>query len=388
VRQRLPYGERPSAGLAAQASAKRAENLMSQNAYIVEPDRQVLNRRQLIDASVALAGGLALEATIPARAQDAHAMQQGAQPKLTTSEIGLTSELISPDFPFEPHYADVLGSRMHYVDIGQGPPTALFLHGNPTSSYLWRNVIPHVATRARCIAPDLIGMGKSDKPAIAYRVADHAAYFEGLLATLGLDRARRDLVLVVHDWGSALGLDWARRHESTVKGLAFMEFIPPYPTWQDFPSRMREPFKAFRNPEIGRRLIIDENAFVEQGLPASVVRSLTDVEMQHYREPFREPKAREPTWRFPNELPIAGEPVDVYAMANAYHAWLFETDLPKLMFWASPGALISEERAAWYAHKLRNCRSVHIGPGRHFIQEDNPHLIGREVAAWIARDLT
>lgn len=294
-------------------------------------------------------------------------------------------EAISAEFPFEPHYLEVKGSRVHYLDVGEGEVIAVFLHGNPTSSYLWRNVIPHVARRARCIAPDLIGLGKSDKPDISYRIAEHAEYLEGFLAKLGLEGAERKIVLVLHDWGSALGLDWARRHEGLVKGLVLMEFIIRYETWLDFPERGRELFKSIRSPEIGREIIIDRNEFVERILPASIVRTLSEAEMTAYRAPFLEPKHRESTWRFPNELPIAGEPVDVYTMAAAYERWLLETDLPKLFFWGSPGALISEERAAWYAQNLRRCKAVHVGEGRHFIQEDHPHLIGNEIEAWIAR---
>lgn len=164
-----------------------------------------------------------------------------------------------------------------------------------------------------------------------------------------------------------------------------MEFITRFPTWLDFPERGRERFKAFRAPGTGVERIIEKNEFVEQILPASIVRPLSDVEMKEYRAPFLEPKHREPTWRFPNELPIAGEPVDVYAMATAYEQWLLETDLPKLFFWDSPGALILEEKAAWYAQHLRNCRAIYVGEGRHFIQEDHPHLVGKDIESWIAR---
>jgi haloalkane dehalogenase len=298
------------------------------------------------------------------------------------------STSISAEYAFEPHYIDVRGSRMHYVDVGKGDIDVLFLHGNPTSSYLWRNIIPLVAPVARCIAPDLIGMGKSDKPPISYRIAEHAEYLEDFIAALKLGRESSSLVLVLHDWGSALGLDWTRRHEASVCGLALMEFIVPFPTWLDFRASGRELFKAFRTPDIGRKLIIEQNAFVERVLPAGVVRGLSEVEMQHYRLPFSEPQHREPTWRFPNELPIAGSPVDVCAMAEAYHTWLLETQIPKLMFWASPGAFISERDAAWYARALHKCRSVHIGPGGHFVQEDNPDLIGRTIASWIVDGFT
>ncbi|MBL6751939.1 MAG: haloalkane dehalogenase [Nevskia sp.] len=284
-------------------------------------------------------------------------------------------------------YAEVSvrGSRMRYAELGSGLYTALFLHGNPTSSYLWRNVVPHVAAQARCVVPDLIGMGGSDKPAIAYRIADHLAYVDEFIRTLDLDRDR--LVLVLHDWGSALGLDWARRHAERVRGLALMEFIPPMPGWDDMPAPLRPLFRQFRTEDAGRRLIIEQNAFIEQVLPGAVARGLTPVEMEHYRAPFREPATREPLWRFPNELPIAGEPADTYAFAQRYHDWLLGSAMPKLLFWGTPGALITPDRAAWYAARLQNCQTVDIGPGIHYLQEDNPHLIGREIAAWLGRGL-
>ena len=276
-------------------------------------------------------------------------------------------------------FVDVLGSRMAYVEVGSGP-TVLFLHGNPTSSYLWRNVIPHVAPGARCIAPDLIGMGRSDKPAIAYRVEDQARYLEAFIAALGLE----SVVFVLHDWGSALGLDWARRHADRVRGLALMEFITPVPTWLDMSERGAAFFRAFRDPEQGRRLLVDQNAFIEQLLPASIVRTLAAEEMDAYRRPFLDPADREPVYRFPNELPIAGAPADVWAMARAYDAWLLETETPKLLFWADPGALVSPAKAAWYVQRLKACRSVPLGPGVHYVQEDHPEVIGREIAAWLS----
>jgi haloalkane dehalogenase len=276
-------------------------------------------------------------------------------------------------------YAEVLGSRMAYVDEGHGSPV-LFQHGNPTSSYIWRNVIPHVAPHARCIAPDLIGFGQSDKPNIAYRAEDHSRYFDALMDALDLD----GVVLVLHDWGSALGLDWARRHPGRVRGLVLMELIWPIPTWADLSPQRATNFKLFRDPEQGRRLLIDENRFVEQVLPNGVVRGLTAEELDAYRRPFLTPAHREPVYRFPNELPIAGSPIDVYAMVNAYHDWLLETDVPKLFFWAEPGALISPERAAWYQKHLKGCRSVGLGAGRHYMQEDHADTIGKDIASWLA----
>ena len=231
-------------------------------------------------------------------------------------------------------YAEVLGSKMAYVDEGAGEagtPVALLLHGNPTSSYLWRNVIPHITPHMRCLAPDLIGFGHSDKPDIPYRVEDHARYLETFIETLQLN----DVILILHDWGSALGLDWARRHPTRIRGLALMEFLRPIPTWLDLGPQAYEFLKAFRHPVMGRKLIIDDNAFIEKGLPDGIVRELSPEEMAEYRRPFLDPKHREPIHRFPNELPIAGTPSDVYAMAMAYHDWLLETETPKIFFHAT-----------------------------------------------------
>ncbi len=275
-------------------------------------------------------------------------------------------------------HVEVLGSRIAYIDEGEGC-SVLFLHGNPTSSYLWRNIIPHVAPHARCIAPDLIGMGRSDKPRIGYRIEDHVCYLQAFIGELRLG----PLVLVVHDWGSALGLDWARRHVDQVRGLALMEFITPIPTWQDMGERGAGFFRAFRDPEQGRNLLIEQNAFIEQVLPASMIRKLTPDEMTAYRRPFLDPANREPVYRFPNELPIAGAPADVWAMARAYHEWLLETEIPKLLFWAEPGALVSPVRAAWYSQHLKTCRAVPLGAGMHYLQEDHPDAIGREIAGWL-----
>lgn len=272
---------------------------------------------------------------------------------------------------------EVLGSRMAYVDVGEGP-VILFQHGNPTSSYLWRNVIPHVAPHARCIAPDLIGMGASDKPDLAYRVEEQASYFEALVNALEL----KDVVLVLHDWGSAIGLDWARRHEDRVRGLALMEFVTPIPTWLDIPAGPREAFRAFRS-DAGRKLLVDENRFIEQILPGGVVRELSDEEMQAYRAPFIDPASREPIYRFPNELPIAGAPVNTWAMVQAYYAWLLETEVPKLLFYADPGAFIPPSLATKLQKQWKNASSIPLGPGRHFVQEDHADTIGRQTAEWL-----
>ena len=279
---------------------------------------------------------------------------------------------------YQPKHIEVLGSQMAYIEAGDGP-VVLFQHGNPTSSYLYRNIIPLVTPHARCIAPDLMGMGQSDKPDIAYRVEDHARYFEAFIEALDL----QDVVFVLQDWGSALGLDWARRHPDRVRGIVLMEFIWPIPTWGDVAPKAAEIFRAFRS-EQGRKLLIDENRFIEQILPGGVVRPLTEAEMSAYREPFLAPASREPVYRFPNELPIAGAPADVWAMAEAYHAWLLETEIPKLFFWAEPGSLISPARAAWLSERLKACRTVPLGQGRHFLQEDHAEQIGQHIADWLS----
>ena len=290
----------------------------------------------------------------------------------------MESQTISADFPYTSHYVDVKGSRIHYVEEGSGDPI-LFLHGNPTSSYLWRNIMPHVQGHGRCIAMDLIGMGKSDKPDIGYSFFDHSKYVEGFIEQLGL----QNITLVIHDWGSALGFHYAMRNERNMKGLAFMEAIVlPIPSWDDFPAEMRQTFQAFRTPDVGWDMIVNNHVFVEQVLPGAVVRKLTEVEMDHYRAPFVDPPTRKPVWRWPNEIPIAGEPANVVAAVEAYNTKLQESDLPKLLFASTPGALITAAGVAWCKENLKNLKVVDIGPGIHFVQEDNPHLIGKELSDW------
>ncbi|KAH8894651.1 alpha/beta-hydrolase [Thozetella sp. PMI_491] len=295
-------------------------------------------------------------------------------------------ELIPADFPFTMRRIQVLDSHIAYVDVGNSTASAtVFLHGNPTSSYLWRNVIPHVSSKSRCIAPDLIGFGDSGKvPGLAYRVADQQRYLDAFLDAV---LPTETITLVLHDWGSALGFDWARRHQGRVVGLCFMEFVVPADSWDVFPPEVAANFRPFRDPKLGRQLLIDQNIFVEKVLPGSVIRKLTEVEMAHYRQPFLDPASREPVWRFPNEIPIAGEPADVWDKVQLYMAWLFETNIPKLFFWVSPGVIITPDTAEKFMQKLRNTRGVYLGAGRHYVQEDHPHAIGREIAQWLPESL-
>lgn len=279
--------------------------------------------------------------------------------------------------------ASVLGSSMAYRETGaEDAPVALFLHGNPTSSHIWRNILPLVSPVARCIAPDLIGFGQSDKPDIAYRFVDHVRYLDAFIEQRGITSA----YLVAQDWGTALAFHLAARRPDLVRGLAFMEFIRPMPTWQDFhqADAARETFKRFRTPGVGEAMILEANAFVERILPGGIVRKLSDDEIAPYRAPFPTPESRRPVLALPRELPIAGEPADVYAALQSAHAALAASSYPKLLFSGSPGAVVSPEFAEGFAASLKHCALLHLGPGLHFLQEDHPEAIGRSVAGWIA----
>jgi len=286
---------------------------------------------------------------------------------------------ISPD-PLAKSYATVLSKRMAYHESGSGP-AVVFLHGNPTSSYLWRNVVPHVSDRARCIVPDLIGQGDSDKlddtgPG-SYRFVEHRRYLDELLDHLDLGD---EVTFVIHDWGSALGFDWANRHRGRVAGLAFMEAIVRPVTWDEWPEAARSIFEGFRSPA-GEKMIIEKNLFVEAVLPGSILRDLTPAEHDEYRRPFVEPEHRRPTLTWPREVPIDGEPSDVHAIVADYAEWLSTSDVPKLFVNADPGAiLIGAQRE--FCRSWPNLTEVTV-KGNHFIQEDSPHEIGAAVAGWL-----
>ena len=278
----------------------------------------------------------------------------------------------------EKHRIEVLGSEMAYVDVGEGDPI-VFLHGNPTSSYLWRNVIPHVADLGRCIAPDLIGMGDSEKVSgLEYRFVDHRRYLDALLEAIGVEDA---VTLVVHDWGSALGFDWANRHRGSVAGIAYMEAIVRPVGWDDWPEGSRSIFGAMRSAA-GDEIVLDKNVFVERILPASIIRQLSDDEMDEYRRPFQNPgEDRRTTLTWPREIPIDGEPEDVVAIVDDYGRWLSTSDVPKLFIDADPGAiLVGAQRKfcrAWPNQTEARVRGIH------FVQEDSPDEIGAALRRWI-----
>ncbi len=264
----------------------------------------------------------------------------------------------------------VLDTDMSYVEVGNGDPI-VFLHGNPTSSYLWRNIIPYVSDLGRCLAPDLVGMGRSGPaPDGGYRFADHARYLDAWFDAVGVTG---DVTLVVHDWGSALGFHWAVRHPEQVKAIAYMESIVAPRQWSDFPDGRDELFRALRSPD-GERLALEENFFIETVLPNSVLRQLSDKEMDAYRAPFPTPASRMPTLIFPRELPIQGEPEDVTRIVETYGRWLSESPLPKLFIAADPGAQLVG-RAARFARTWPNQQEVTV-TGSHYLQEDSPAEIG------------
>ncbi len=278
----------------------------------------------------------------------------------------------------EKHRIEVLGSEIAYVEAGEGDPI-VFLHGNPTSSYLWRNVIPHVAGMGRCIAPDLIGMGDSDKvPGLEYRFVDHRRYLDAFFESIDIEE---NVTLVVHDWGSALGFDWANRHRGAVAGIAYMEAIVRPVSWNDWPEPSRPIFQAMRSTS-GEVIVLEKNVFVERILPSSIIRELSDEEMDEYRRPFRNPgEDRRPALTWPREVPIDGGPEDVAAIIEDYGRWLSTSDVPKLFVDADPGAiLVGSQRE--YCRSWPNQTEVRVA-GTHFIQEDSPDEIGAALGRWI-----
>ena len=287
---------------------------------------------------------------------------------------------ISANDPYERRRVRVLDTDIAYVDTGSGDPV-VFLHGNPTSSYLWRNVIPHVEPVGRCLAPDLVGMGDSGKaPVGSYRFVDHARYLDAWFEALGL---AKNVTLVVHDWGSALGFHWACRHPERVRGLAYMEAVVKPLTWEEWPQEARSIFQGMRSPA-GEEMILQKNLFIERILPGSVLRRLSEEEMEVYCRPYLEPgESRRPMLTWPREIPLEGEPPDVVEIADRYARWLSETPLPKLFINGDPGAiLIGPQRE--FCRRWPNQEEVTVR-GSHFLQEDSPAEIGRAIAAFVAR---
>jgi len=294
------------------------------------------------------------------------------------------ADKISAKSKYEKRRRKVLGREMTSVEAGHGDPIVL-LHGNPTSSYLWRNVIPHLEPLGRCIAPDLMGMGDSDKlpdsgPS-SYRFVDQRRYLDALLEALDV---RERVTLVVHDWGSGLGFDWANRHRDAVKGIAYMEAIVGPQGWDHWDIMKMRPFLEALRSDAGEAMVLQDNFFIEKILPGAILRTLSADEMAEYRRPFLEPgEGRRPTLTFPREIPIEGNPADVTEIVSAYGAWLATSNVPKLFVKAEPGALLAGGANLATARSWPAQTEVTV-KGIHFVQEDSPNEIGRAIAKWMA----
>lgn len=288
--------------------------------------------------------------------------------------------MIRAIFPYEKRYQTVLGYQMAYVEVGEGDPI-VFLHGNPASSYVWRNILPHLEGLGRCLAPDLIGMGDSDKlhnsgPA-SYGFFEHRSYLDRLLEQLGVYER---VTFVLHDWGSALGFDWAYRHPQRVKGLVYMEPIARPLSWATLPEATRDLWKAFRSTE-GERLILQDNLFIENLLPRVVLRGLSEEELAEYRRPFAQPgEGRRPMLSWPRQAPIDDERADMREVVAAYGAWLAQSDVPKLYINNDPGTATQAVRA--FCRTWRSQAEITV-KGSHYLQEDSPDAIGTAIAAWL-----
>nr|WP_055501727.1 haloalkane dehalogenase [Nonomuraea pusilla] len=275
---------------------------------------------------------------------------------------------------------NVLDSAIHYQELGTGAPV-VFLHGNPTSSHLWRNVLPAVGP-GRLLAPDLIGMGRSGKPGIAYTFADHARYLDAWFDALGLD----EVILVGHDWGGALAFDWAARHPGRVRGVAFTETIVRPMSWQEFPEGGRDLFRAIKTDDVGERMILDGNAFIEQALPGTVATPLSQADLDVYRAPYPTRESRLPLLQWPRSMPLGGRPADVVARIEAYDRWLAtSTRVPKLLitFAPGPGTMMGSALIDWCtSHIAALDISRHDEVAGHHTPEDQPHAIAADIAAW------
>jgi haloalkane dehalogenase len=277
---------------------------------------------------------------------------------------------------------EVLDSFMSYRDVGDGDVAVVFLHGNPTSSYLWRNVIPYVAGEARCLAPDLIGMGESGKPDIAYRLADHVRYLDAWFDALGLD----EVVIVGHDWGGTLGMDWGARHPGRVRGIAVIEtFLRPM-HWEEMAPQAAGLFRGYRSPQ-GEEMVLENNLFIEFNLPRGTKSELAKSDHDVYRAPFLEPAARKPMLAWAREFPLDGEPADVVEVVLRYDRWMAQTpDVPKLLMTVDNGVgLGSPEIIGWAAENFAAVEVESVGPGGHHTPEDQPEAIGTAVARWLRR---
>ncbi|MCL5244328.1 haloalkane dehalogenase [Cellulophaga sp. 20_2_10] len=292
---------------------------------------------------------------------------------------------ISAAFPFESKFQEVLDSKMHYVDEGDknSEHTFLLIHGNPTSSYLWRNIIPYVSPLGRVVVPDLIGMGKSDKPDIDYTLKDHIAYLDAFVEKLGL----KNVILVIQDWGSGLGFNYANQHRENVKAIVFFEAMVQVSYWKNTTKETETLFKKFRDPVEGHEMIVKNNFFIEAMLPMMAGRELTKEEMDHYRAPYLEEKSRKPLFMWPGQISFDGVPKFTTDIVNSYNEYHKNSDVPKLLFYAEPGLIINRKLGEHIAETWKNVTAVDLGEGKHYLQESHPHEIGEGIVDWYKKTL-
>jgi haloalkane dehalogenase len=285
---------------------------------------------------------------------------------------------IPAEFPFESKFVTVHGSNMHYIDVGEGE-TILFLHGNPTSSYLWRNIIPHVSGQARCIAVDLIGMGKSDHPDISYTYDEQYRYLCGFIDALDIGS---NLTLVIHDWGSGLGFRWAHGHEQDVRAIAFMEAMIRGLSLDDLPGSLKMAMRMMRWPGTGWLMISVANLFLKKMLPDLTYAEMSPEALAYYRSAYPTVASRKAVRQWPIELPLDGVPAGNAAVVEAYRQWLTRTEVPKLLFYGNAGVAIKEAEVEWCRENLSNLGTVDLGDAIHFVQETHPETIGKELSSW------
>jgi haloalkane dehalogenase len=288
------------------------------------------------------------------------------------------SKYISTEFPFESCYLEVKGSKIHYIDEGEGDPI-LFLHGNPMSNYLWRNIIPYLTKQGRCIAPDLIGMGKSSKPDIDYGFQDSFEFLDLFIKQLGL----KNITLVLHDWGSGMGFHYANLNRNNIKAIAFMEAMYNAPTTHDMPASIRIALKMMRTPILGWFMVQVANVFINKMIQDMILRKMTKTEMDYYASPYPTIKSRKPLLKWPLAVPFnSGNPKEVANAVASWHRWLMDSEIPKLFFYVSPGVAIKNKDVKIIKEGMKNLKSIDLGDGLHFIQEDYPHEIGKEISNW------
>ena len=299
-------------------------------------------------------------------------------PAVSSSAALTAQDHVPADFPFESRYVTVHGSKMHYIDEGEGDPI-LFIHGNPASSYLWRNIIPHVQGRGRCIALDLIGMGRSDKPDIDYTYDDNSRYLAGFIEALGLGE---NLTLVIHDWGSMLGFRWAGENPDKVRAVAFMEAMVRPLSYADLPGALKVGMRVMRNPFFNWLMVGVGNVFLKKLLPDLTHRPMSPEVLACYREHFPTVASRKAVRMFPRQVPFDGDPSRSYDIVTGYIDWITRTDVPMLLLHGDDGVAIKAAEVEWLKQTVTRLEVVDLGPGKHFLQETHPDRIGAAIARW------